>query len=466
MNRLIKTVIFILLTHRIVFAIPAITDSPSTIENGQVVNVVGTALTIKTVGPPLSYLDGVGTSEGQFVTDPDYDQNFTEKFWYTANGARNGRNSVYTIIEDWPNGAHFYYENETGFDDQLYYTFWTKLEVNGTYDTVDPVQIKWITVRTQPGSGGGLPAAGYNIYPRFEVTDSGATFTWFSMIGQIIHNQNGWSTVYAQNIQTYSEYCRYELYGKRASAPNVADGTWTVKFLQEGQAPETIINTDATITHGTIEEIWRYIGFRNENVNSSSELNEELKQWINGMWVDNSPNRFEIGNNSNFNSCTVREIQETITKTDTGGSFTAEQGSLAPNTQYYLFSVDNNNVPSIGVPIQFSSTAPNVTCQADDTTEETSYPITATYTLEGARTAVSCTWSNSLGGSGTLTATGGNISGTVTGLSTGDNTITITVTDSEAESGSCNTVLTRGSTPAPTVTATLKRSTLKRVILK
>ena len=89
-----------------------------------------------------------------------------------------------------------------------------------------------------------------------------------------------------------------------------------------------------------------------------------------------------------------------------------------------------------------TATAPTVNAGSDQNVSVNTATIAGTYTIEDGRTVASCTWSNDQGGSGSLTATGGTISGTVTGLSSGANVITITLTDSEAEDGTDSVVIT------------------------
>lgn len=109
-----------------------------------------------------------------------------------------------------------------------------------------------------------------------------------------------------------------------------------------------------------------------------------------------------------------------------GGNLSGDRG----------FCADGENLTDYIRNYITASTNPVVNAGTDQSVSVNSASISGTYTLEGGRTVASCTWSNDRGGSGTLTAAGGTITGTVTGLSSGVNVITITVTDSEAEEGS------------------------------
>lgn len=195
------------------------------------------------------------------------------------------------------------------------------------------------------------------------------------------------------------------------------------------------------------------------------------RQWLNGEMLNEDINggRFSATDPANTVDSANGWIYFTL-----GSNAEAANHATCLASDYDLLKVivdplsselldDGNGNKFIG-PEDWLSTNPVVTCQADDSTTSTSYAITATYTLDGVRTVASCTWSNSLGGSGTLTATGGNITGTITGLSSGANVITITLTDSAAEIGVCDTTITQ-TTPTTSV-GTIKRAVLKRAVVK
>ena len=98
--------------------------------------------------------------------------------------------------------------------------------------------------------------------------------------------------------------------------------------------------------------------------------------------------------------------------------------------------------------IYASSTAPTVDAGLNQSISVNYATASGTYSVELGRTVASCIWSSSNGESGTLTAADNTITGTMSGLAYGTvHTITITVTDSEAESGSDTVQITVGSAP-------------------
>ncbi len=74
------------------------------------------------------------------------------------------------------------------------------------------------------------------------------------------------------------------------------------------------------------------------------------KMFLDGIYMDNSFARIEIGDNSVYANCTHREIQVATSWSDGQIDFAFNQGSL-PNGQAYLFVIDENGVPSAGHPI-------------------------------------------------------------------------------------------------------------------
>lgn len=109
------------------------------------------------------------------------------------------------------------------------------------------------------------------------------------------------------------------------------------------------------------------------------------------------------------------------------------------STQRIFITQDAGDIAGEPYPLiqvfSLNTTTPTVNAGTDQNVSVSEASINGTYTIESGRTISSCTWSNDRGGSGTLTASSGTISGTVTGLSEGVNVITVTLTDSESEQG-------------------------------
>ena len=80
-----------------------------------------------------------------------------------------------------------------------------------------------------------------------------------------------------------------------------------------------------------------------------------MKTYWGELYIDNTLARIEIGNNSDFESCTHREIQIPVSWEDGGISFKVNQGSFALGENLFLFVVDAANSASEGIPIEVGS---------------------------------------------------------------------------------------------------------------
>jgi hypothetical protein len=69
------------------------------------------------------------------------------------------------------------------------------------------------------------------------------------------------------------------------------------------------------------------------------------------IYLDNTFQRVEIGDNATYANCTKREIQPPTAWTDTGATVTLNRGSFSPGDTAYVFVIDANNAPSTGYEI-------------------------------------------------------------------------------------------------------------------
>ncbi len=88
-------------------------------------------------------------------------------------------------------------------------------------------------------------------------------------------------------------------------------------------------------------------------------LSGSTTTYYDDVYIDNTLQRVEIGDNQVYANCTHREIQIPTAWNDTSITVTARQGSL-PDGNYYLFVVDEDNIPSEGYPITLGSTQTSV----------------------------------------------------------------------------------------------------------
>lgn len=77
------------------------------------------------------------------------------------------------------------------------------------------------------------------------------------------------------------------------------------------------------------------------------------------VYIDNTWQRVELGNNANYDLCTHREIQIPSSWSDNLISISVNQGSFEDSSDVYLFVVDAEGVASNGYPISFDTILPS-----------------------------------------------------------------------------------------------------------
>jgi hypothetical protein len=82
----------------------------------------------------------------------------------------------------------------------------------------------------------------------------------------------------------------------------------------------------------------------------------KLNAWLDDIYIQSGTQaRVEIGNASNWQTCTHREIQTPVSWSDTSITITLNQGSFAVGETAYLFVVDaDGNVNTQGYPVTFT----------------------------------------------------------------------------------------------------------------
>lgn len=70
--------------------------------------------------------------------------------------------------------------------------------------------------------------------------------------------------------------------------------------------------------------------------------------WMDDVYIDDTPQRIEIGDASTWATCTWREIQRPTAWSDTGITLVANKGAHTDLSAAYLYVVDSTNTPSAG----------------------------------------------------------------------------------------------------------------------
>lgn len=86
-------------------------------------------------------------------------------------------------------------------------------------------------------------------------------------------------------------------------------------------------------------------GYRDRSNNTS------FRKYFDDMYIDKDWARIVIGNNSNYTSCTVREIQIPTAWSSSSATITVNQGSFADDATAYLYLIDSNGVVSDQDPV-------------------------------------------------------------------------------------------------------------------
>lgn len=105
------------------------------------------------------------------------------------------------------------------------------------------------------------------------------------------------------------------------------------------------------------------------------------------IYIDNTWQRVEIGDNAVFANCTHREIQPALTWSDTGITGTFNQGSFETGDTVYFFVIDENGTPSDGYPVTIGG-EPSIADPIVEILTESGQTTTASvFTITGTATA-------------------------------------------------------------------------------
>ncbi|MGH7411746.1 MAG: PASTA domain-containing protein, partial [Candidatus Methylomirabilis sp.] len=132
--------------------------------------------------------------------------------------------------------------------------------------------------------------------------------------------------------------------GSQTGTPGANDSDGLFEFVNDGmrrQFDATVLNCSGSFTE-----------LRTDNFTDSANLPPNgSKVHMDDIYVDNTWSRVMIGNASTFAASTVREIQIPSVWSVNSITFTVNLGAFACLDNAYLFVVDVNNVPSLGLPL-------------------------------------------------------------------------------------------------------------------
>lgn len=333
------------------FSLPNIITYPKNITNKQVFEINGENFSSCEITADVKFENFEGKTIGNKLDISTLNDPYG-KYYYNSD-AHSKDVSITTNTYSDPKANPSYIWFDMGKEvSEIYFTFWTKIQFIGAdnYD-LGGSQLKWYTIRSQPYKA----SSGWGAYPWFQEINGKIEWKYFGDAAVL-------GGVYSGGLLKYEEptdatWFRVEIYGKRSSKPDTADGIWKIVHLQpyDGRVI-TVIEDNSYITHTEGDLGWRYALFVNTITNT--ETRAELNIWFDDMYVNTTRARVEIGNNQNWQDCTHREIQipvkwnprirnaETI-------KFEVNQGSFSKGEKAYLFVVDVDGYHSDGKQITF-----------------------------------------------------------------------------------------------------------------
>jgi len=458
MKKLIICIVLLIIAN---VANAGITSHTNPITHGSSVTFTGSDFGSKSTPAPIENFTFDSGTVGNLIAESGI-TDLSTKFRYVTGsdsfGYGNGikGNAKHTIGES-GDEAYLWYNYESD-QTEVYWSFYCKLDlIKGDTDS-SGTQIKWYSVRDNPYT----VTSGFGSYPYYR--DNGSTVDWIS--GAIKDNVLAGGSYYGSSLHwghflPNQAWFRVEIYGKRNSADGAADGTWTVTHLIDGVANDVIVDSGTLVTHLSGDNNWSILDFKHD-LENTTESDADVDFYYDDWIVDSTPARVEIGNSSTWVTCTKRVYQPATEWDATGDRIivTINQGDFSSGETAYVYVVDSDYVISTGYPVTFSAST-NPTVSITTTASTTASEVTVT----GSITAVDGTTITGATCTGGYTVTLGTPTGLVYPFSVtvplvvGDNTFTITATDSASNTGSSSTTVTRTSGTNPIVSMPADYST-------
>jgi hypothetical protein len=139
----------------------------------------------------------------------------------------------------------------------------------------------------------------------------------------------------------------------------------------------------------------KYLGI--ESIQNSGGHGATGHYYLDDVYIDNTWQRVEIGNNATYNSCTLKEIQPATSWADGSVTFTVNQGSFADGATGYIFVTDASGVRNTGYTVTFGgggedTTAPSTSITTTDPSTITANALTVVGTASDAVGVSGCKW--------------------------------------------------------------------------
>ena len=343
MNRYLALAVLLLLMSSSASGQPSITNVIGSYDHGETIIIVGSGFGSKATAAPVKYDDFESGANGSLITTWEIDVGGTpygtgvKRYPEHSNGrTRTGSNiSALTAFE------HGQYLNTFGvypFGDQglphVYYDAWFYIDRPvGSQDSRNHKMI-----RLYPYLNSGLP----NTYPATVCYRNTIFFTGDSDGDQ--HDYSNYTV--DETVQNWTHIQAY----LETSDEGVQNGV--LKWWINGELVADRNDWQSKRTGYPAD--WGSVWFGNYYAISEGPACPQAVDtdiyWDN-VYVDNTQQRVEIGNNISYNSCTIREIQIPSQWMDTSISVELNAGGFASEANVYVFVVDPSGNISSGEPI-------------------------------------------------------------------------------------------------------------------
>lgn len=348
-----------LLPHNLYAANIQTNNIIGTASNGNQVTVTGIGFGNKTKAEPLSFINGNienGINGSTFQANNwrvDTGANVPPK--YTNIDAHSGNQSLLFPLRapsaSTPGWSQVIFDSGVGGHENWYFTTWVKLDKKDSCST-----FQWKSWRLSSSPGYGVAEepnkTSVILFDNWSY-DNGTRWGNNFAHGYYNGGTSGGTASAPADQYLIGEWQRVEVFYNRALSPNQRTGTMTLRRV--GRAGDLVHKTDY-MTHDADDGIWRYLRLGQYYGNLQGCTSGQLDVFYDDIYIDNSIARIEIGNASNFDNCTQREIQEPLTWNDNSISVRFNQGGFNQTDNLYLFVINANGDISTGIPIQIGKT--------------------------------------------------------------------------------------------------------------
>ena len=352
MNKVTLNVFLILILTSInCFSNPMISSvSDTTLIDNQSVTISGLSFGTKSTAAPLYYSDFDDETTGQVPTgwiEVNSGVTVSETLPYS------GSKSLQVVFDN-PDGEFSQIKKDLGSEIQDFY-----FTANIYFDKNDTCGAQWKSWRISSSSGA---------YSDSEesTTTMIKNNNWWRSDTEVWYNNAVFITYDGGNsyggidgnpgdMFLIDQWQRVEQFCKGSSAASTADGfLWTRRVGRAGNLEEIT----GAITYDSEDLKWRYLMLGQEwgQDEVAGACDGNVIVYYDNLYIDNTQARIEIGDNADYDSCTVREIQIPSAWSDTSATFTVNQGSFANGSTGYIHVIDDDGGASTGYgPVTFVS---------------------------------------------------------------------------------------------------------------